>query len=287
MRMFLVQDEHYCALDLFLRFVLIRTKHKHLGYGHMEKADLKSLKHQINAIEIGQELQLESHGTTSQKLNPLDLLTRGFHECLGEGLGDLSSTLGFALSTVALCQKQSSRPVLWAHFAGDTQEHGVLYGLRVSAHGLRAQDLLCVNVKKEQELYWVAEESLKSDSLAAILIAMGNRERRYNFTISRRLKLQCEKRKTPLFFLRHWSQCGATAATARWRVSRLPSVTEPLSVPGQPLIGAARLRLTLERSQAHPPQSWEFGYDTSGGFCLAHPLADRPPQKTGVVQCAA
>lgn len=203
-------------------------------------------------------------------------LRAGFHECLGEGVGDHAAALAFALSGARAAREARGGPVLFCALRGSRQEAGQLYAPGVLAHGLGPRDLLCVSVARETELYWAAEESLAARGLAAIVLDGGGQERRYDFTISRRLKLRVERSAVPLFLVRPWRGEGASAATARWRVARLPSLPEAIEASRQPLVGRPRFCLRLERGPTLHHRSWEFAYDTSGRFRLAAPLADGP-----------
>lgn len=237
---------------------------------------LEGLKREIGAYDAR---TFAAHGSLDfdHGLQALEELFRtGFHECLGHGAGDHLATLGFALSCAGLAREATGKSVLYAALNGERQETGRLYAPGMRACGLAPEDLLHVTVRSEKELYWVAEEGLESAAIAALVLCAGGREKLYDFTISRRLKLRVEKSSLPLFLVRSWRGGGASAATARWRISRLPSAPDPLAVPRQPLLGRTRFRLHLERGPLFRHQSWEFEYDATGGFRLAAALADGP-----------
>ncbi|RMF04518.1 MAG: hypothetical protein D6773_06325 [Alphaproteobacteria bacterium] len=213
--------------------------------------------------------------------DPLSLLACGFHECAGERSVDHAAALAFVLSCAALAQRPGDMPVLFCMLRGETQETGRLYPPALAGCGLRAEDLLYVSATRERDLYWVGEEALSTGGLSAVVLCTGNRERIYDFTIARRLKLRSERTAIPLFLLRPWQSGGASAATARWRVSRCPGLPDPLQVPRHSLLGRARFRLRLERGPLFRHDIWEFAYDDAAGhFCLAAGLAHRPPAET-------
>jgi protein ImuA len=157
---------------------------------------------------------------------------------------------------------------------GEAQERGDLYGHGLAALGILPERMLMITATKEKDLLWTLEEAVASGAFGAVVGSLGPMERLYGFPASRRLKLRASATQTRLFLLRHRSNGGATAAQGRWTVSALPNRSEGEHA-GYALLGAPRLRLTLERMGGLPPQSWEIGFDG-----MAALLEDRPSRKT-------
>ncbi len=252
--------------------------------GAAEKArDLKALRKQINALDLGR-VCLEEQQTSP---HPEHMLKHGFHECVGQDEQDFSTVLGFALAAAGRVQTDCSKPVLVCTLAGNAQEYGALYPCGLSAFGIDFKDVLSVEVNKEPDLYWVAEECLSSDALSAVILTGGYQEKSYDFTISRRLKLRSEESTVPLYLIRNWKQSDATAANGRWRVRRMASSENALVPPGRALPGSPRFQVQLEKPVSSSNQVWIYEYDATCGFRLAAPLANRPSRKTKTIQRAA
>lgn len=126
--------------------------------------------------------------------------------------------------------------VLLARFAGDggavwcrrdPGPHATkLYGPGLAAFGLDLRRLLVVRTRRDTDVLWAMEESLRGGAVAAVLgevtaappIAM------------RRLQLAAETSGTTGLLLRPFgAAAGAGSATSRWRVASAPS--EPLTPP--------------------------------------------------------
>jgi protein ImuA len=198
------------------------------------------------------------------RTEPAHLLAGGFHELHGASPGDEAVALAFALSLVA----RTPKSLCFCSMGGEAQERGELYGHGLAALGIQPERMLMITAAKEKDLLWTLEEAVASSAFGAVIGSLAPRERLYGFSASRRLKLRAAASRTPLFLLRHRSNGGATAAQGRWRVSALPSRSEGEHA-GYALLGAPRLRLTLERMGGLPPQSWEMAL-----------LEDRPARKT-------
>jgi protein ImuA len=211
---------------------------------------------------------------------PLSLLADGFHELVKAAPGGEALTFAFALSLAALASGDSGKGLCFCSAAGDTREHGALYGHGLAALGIEPERMLMITAAKEKDLLWTLEEAVTSGAFGAVVGSLGDKEWLYGFAASRRLKLRAAASQTPLFLLRHRSNGGATAAQGRWTVLVLPSRYEGEHA-GYALLGPPRLRLTLERMGGLPPQSWEMGFNGTGDFDMDALLEDRPARKVG------
>jgi protein ImuA len=222
----------------------------------------------------------QHQGAPEADRGPLPLLTGGFHEFMEAAPGGETLALAFAFSLAARASGESGKDLCFCGAAGDTQEHGSLYGHGLAALGIQPERMLMVAATKEKDLLWTLEEAVASGAFGAVIGSLGAKERLYGFSASHRLKLRAAASGTPLFLLRHRSGGGATAARGRWTVSALPSQSEGEHA-GYTLLGPPRLRLTLERMGGSQPQSWEMGFDSTGDFDMAALLEDRPARKAG------
>ena len=216
---------------------------------------------------------------------PGAMLKTGLHECLGQGPGDWSSVLGFALSAASLLE-EGEKPVFILRLKNTLQEFGELYGHGLAGFGLDPAQLITVCVKDEKELLWAAEEIVSSQAARAVIAGLDAKEKLYGFTASRRLKLRTESSATPVFVLRHWGQGGATAAHSRWRVTQLPSAAG-IKTPGPELVGMPRLRALAERCHGALSLQWEIDCHAPRCFGMASLLADGAPRTGSASQQAA
>ena len=234
----------------------------------------ETLRSRFGAEAGGMRVLAEPGAATPRSASPQAMLHAGLHECLGQGPGDWPSVLGFALSAAGRAARERGKPVFILKLKNRLQELGQIYGFGLAAFGLDPKHVITVSVAREKELLWAAEEIVSSEAAGAIVAELGAKEGLYGFPASRRLKLRAETSKAPIFVLRHWSQGGATAAHARWRIARLPSGAE-ITTPGAPLLGAPRLSVRVERCQILPPStSWEMESHASHGFRVAALLAN-------------
>ena len=235
--------------------------------------------HRLQQI-INPAPRLRHQGTPKVDHAPLQFLAGGFHEFMKTAPGDETLALAFASSLAARASGESGKGLCFCGAASDTQERGALYGPGLTALGIEPEQMLMVTAAKEKDLLWALEEAVASGAFGAVVGSLGDKERLYGFSASRRLKLRVAASRTPLFLLRHRSNGGATAAQGRWTVSALPSRSEGKHA-SHALLGPPRLRLTLERMGGLPPQSWEMGFDGTGDFHMAAQLEDRPARKAG------
>jgi protein ImuA len=212
--------------------------------------------------------------------DPRRLLVAGFHELHGTSPGDETVALAFALSFAARASGNAPKSLCFCSAGGEAQERGDLYGHALTALGIQPERMLMITAAKEKDLLWTLEEAVASGAFGAVVGSLGPRERLYGFVASRRFKLRATASQTPLFLLRHRANGGATAAQGRWKISVLPS-RSPGEHAGYALLGPPRLRLTLERMEGSPPQSWETGFDGTGDFDMAAFVEDRPARKAG------
>jgi protein ImuA len=216
---------------------------------------------------------------------PEAILNSGLHECLGAGPGDWPSVMGFALLAAGRAPERA-KPVFMLRLKNSFQELGEFYGHGFQTFGLDAARLITIAVKGEKELLWAAEEIVASQAARTVIAALGEKEKLYGFTASRRIKLRTEGESGAIFLLRHWSQGGTTAAHSRWRIARLGSAAE-IKTPGSELLGLPRLSARLERCHGAPLSEWEIDCHASPGIAMASLLADRASRTGSAPQRAA
>jgi protein ImuA len=219
----------------------------------------------------------------------------GLHEILGEpGPGGLSPATGFAAWLAARIAGPAGF-ILWCRPAGAEAR---LYGPGLAAVGLDAGRLLLVAARSPAGLLWAAEEGLRSQALAAVVVEGAAPD----LTAQRRLQLAAQAGGAAALLLRAQpvkaaetrasapsgasaqmpTHAGAQAALTRWRISAAPSDATAETVAdapaGPPLRSAAPRPLTggAASAAAAPGARWLISLVRCRGGSAAAWLADAP-----------
>jgi protein ImuA len=117
--------------------------------------------------------------------------------------------------------------------------------------GLRPDHFLFIDLKREQDVAWATEESLKCRGISAVVGEMRN----IDFTLSRRLQLAVEHSHATGFIIRsHNKKLNTTACISRWKITSLPSQL-PDNLPG---VGFPKWKVELLRMRNGKPGVWEL-----------------------------
>jgi protein ImuA len=115
------------------------------------------------------------------------------------------------------------------------------------AFGVQPDRIVFVDLKKEKDVMWAVDESLKCPSLTAVVGEL----KEISFMESRRLQLAVEQSQVTGFILRHNSTVNTTACVSRWRITSKPSdLIEDLPGVGFPQWRVELLRMRNGRSGA-------------------------------------
>lgn len=113
-----------------------------------------------------------------------------------------------------------------------------LFPASLSLFNVAPERIIFMDVQHERDVLWITEEALKCEGLAAVVAELGN----LSLIESRRLQLAVESSGVTGFILRKDGNKNATSvATARWRISPLPSESED----GMPGLGFPRWQVEL------------------------------------------
>ncbi|MEO0883774.1 MAG: hypothetical protein AAFY34_13740 [Pseudomonadota bacterium] len=166
----------------------------------------------------------------------------GIHELAEAQFGDMAAMTGLAL---AASRALPAGPIFWVSQRGLAREHGSLQQKQIEAFHGRERPCLFVRPRKLIDTLWAVEEAIRSSAVACVFADIAEAD----FTATRRLALASSRHGVPVVLLMPYTREGATAATARWRVSSVPSAVNPLDAraPGQ-----IRWRAILERSRTVP-----------------------------------
>ncbi len=119
--------------------------------------------------------------------------------------------------------------------------------------GMQPENVIFVDLHKQNELLWAIEEALKCDALTAVVGEL----KELGFTESRRLQLAVEKSGVTGFIHRQNPKTeNSVACTTRWKIRPLPSYTEH-DLPG---VGHAVWNVELVKVRNGRPGSWQIGW---------------------------
>jgi protein ImuA len=191
------------------------------------------------------------------------------HEIVGESDPFNSVATGFGAAILARISGQHEAShqgrMVWITRNDD------LYAPGIAAYGLKPERLIVVSARRDSDILWAMEESLRCRSLAAVLGEIGD----IDMVASRRLQLAAEASGVTALLLRSAGRrLGATASVTRWGLSAAPS--RPIAsrstdeVPG---LGLPRWRTRLLRCRGGQPGEWLLEW-RGDGFALANDLTN-------------
>jgi len=124
-----------------------------------------------------------------------------------------------------------------------------LFPASLSLFNVEPERIIFMDVQSEKDVLWITEEAIKCAGLAAVVAELNN----VSLIESRRLQLAVETSGVTGFILRKdGNKKASTVATARWKVSPLPSVTHD----GLPGIGFPRWQVELLKVRNGNPGSF-------------------------------
>lgn len=169
--------------------------------------------------------------------------TGAIHEFIMQRPEDAAATFGFVGTLLAALMK-TGRQAVW--IGRDL----AIFPPSLRNLGVSADKIIFLELKKEKEILWAAEEALKCEGLAAVIADTNE----FNFTASRRLQLAVEQSGvTGFILLNDPRKINITTSVARWKISSLPS--QPAN--GLPGVGFPRWQIELLRVRNGKPGSWE------------------------------
>jgi protein ImuA len=131
-----------------------------------------------------------------------------------------------------------------------------LFPISLRLFNVDPERIIFIDVAREKDVLWVMEEALKCESLAAVVAELND----LSLIESRRLQLAVEENGVTGFVLRKDARKSTTnVATARWKITPVPSETED----GMPGVGYPRWKVELTKVRNGNPGSWvlEWGGD--------------------------
>lgn len=168
---------------------------------------------------------------------------RGIHEFISAAPEHSAASDGFISAILAVLMKDGAGCV-WISTSRK------LYPASLRTFNVDPERIIFMDVSKEQDVLWITEEALKCEGLSVVIAEINT----LNITEARRLQLAVEKNNITCFILRKDVRKAVNSiATARWRITPLPSHTED-EMPG---IGFVRWNVELLKVRNGNTGSWE------------------------------
>jgi protein ImuA len=164
------------------------------------------------------------------------------HEFISDDIESTAATSGF-ISGVIGSLMGSHGTIVWI------SSSRTIFPAALTEFGIQPERCVFIDLKKEKDVLWALDESLKCDALTAVI----GEVKTLDFNASRRLQLAVEQSKVTGFVIRHQPrQLNTTACVSRWRITHLPS--DPIDkLPG---IGFQQWKAELLRVRNGKPGVW-------------------------------
>ena len=229
---------------------------------------LAILSRQINALKISGRTVDEKRVPTG--VPPLDVSLQG-----GLSLATTHEISGRQAASGFLCAllgKLPAGPIIWLTGREPPYPHGL------ASFGLDARRLIFAATRRERDLLWAMEESLKVPGIAAVVAEVSA----VDLTATRRLQLAAEKGGGAGFLLRRQEGgveggveggmgvgMAGTACATRWRVMPAPSLPQN----GLPGLGPPRWHVELLKARGGRPAVMTLEWRNGAFHAAAAPTA--------------
>ncbi len=168
------------------------------------------------------------------------------HEFIYTTTEDAAVTGGFIAGVLASLM-QNGRAAIWIGSSG------TIFPPALRSFGIAPDKIIFLDLKKEKEMLWAMEEALKCNGLAAVI----GEVQELSFVASRRLQLAVEQSGVTGFIVhRNPAKSNATACTARWKITSMPSELAA-NMPG---VGFPRWNVELLKVRNGKPGSWQIEF---------------------------
>ena len=167
---------------------------------------------------------------------------RAIHEFITLVPEDAAASDGFIAGLLAIMMEDGAA-CIWV---GTSRR---LFPASLSTFNVSPERIIFMDVKTQKEVLWITEEALKCEGLAAVVAELSE----LSLIESRRLQLAVEESGVTGFILRKdGKKSASTVATARWRISPLPTDSHN----GMPGVGFAKWQVELLKVRNGNPGSW-------------------------------
>jgi len=192
------------------------------------------------------------------------------HEFISGGPESATATLGFISALVSPLMKKGGA-CIWIGSSGK------IFPPALEQFGIEPARILFIDLKKEKDLLWAVEESLKCHGLAAVVAEIPE----LSFTVSRRFQLAVEQsRVTGFIHLANPRNLNTNASVSRWKINPLQTETSD-ALPG---LGYPRWNIELLKIRNGKPGIWQVEWSDQCFSHISKPIPSiipEPKRKTG------
>lgn len=166
------------------------------------------------------------------------------HEFICEDQESIAASGGF-VSAISSSLIKSGGVMVWISSSRK------VFPPALTGFGIDPSHIIFVDLKKEKDLLWAMEETLKSPGLAAVVGEL----RELDFTSSRRMQLAVEQSRVTGFVLQcHPRKINTTASVTRWKIESIASSFDN-NMPG---VGFPRWNVELMKVRNGKPGKWQL-----------------------------
>ena len=188
--------------------------------------------------------------------------TRVIHEFSSYSETESVATNGFIAALLGKMLDHSKK-CMWI------AQDQLIYPPALKNFGIEPEQVIFVEARRPKDLLWIIEESLKCETLVAVVGATDH----LSFTESRRLQLAVEQSHVTGFIHRVLPRQQETVAcAARWHIQPLPGIVED-SLPG---VGFPQWNVALLKVRNGQTGQWQLQWK-SGQFCHSEKQAPALP----------
>lgn len=186
------------------------------------------------------------------------------HEFLSSETEQAAATSGFLAGVIgALMQKEGV--CIWI------SARRRIFPAALTRFGVAPDHVVFIDVRKEKDVPWAMEESLRCAGLAAVVGEVNQ----LDFTAARRLQLAVEQSRVTGFLMQHHDRIQqTTACVSRWRIRPLASVHE--GVPG---VGFPAWQVELLKMRHGRPGTWNLAWQNGKFRTLPSVLTALPAEQ--------
>lgn len=187
------------------------------------------------------------------------------HEFLSARPEDAAATSGFIAALLSPLMRINGT-ALWISASR------TIFPPALKSFGIDPDRFIFIDLEKENDVLWAAEEALKCAALTAVVGEI----KELSFTASRRLQLAVEQSRVTGFILRRNIQrLNTTACVSRWKITTLPG--EPVDdLPG---VGFPQWRVELLRMRNGRTGVWDMIWRDTSLHPVEKTLSLSPLQK--------
>ncbi|WP_336518379.1 Error-prone repair protein ImuA [Pollutibacter soli] len=168
------------------------------------------------------------------------------HEFICDSTGDHACTTAF-ISVIVSHLMNKNNIAIWIG------QRRTLFPPALKFYNIDPDRIIFIDLKKDKEILWAIEESLKCNSIATVIGEIPE----INFTASRRLQLAVEESKVTGFIIRkNPRNLNTTACVTRWKISSLPG----LIAGDMPGVGFPCWNVNLQKVRNGKPGVWQIAW---------------------------